>query len=96
MGVRVSSGPLKIKQHNHGVKFKVEVLKPRKRSKTWGDVDPATGNVTGAYGNEIGIDEKDSEITEANGYTNIVTLPPGMSPMAYILMREKQIENESK
>ena len=77
-----------------GVKFKVEVLKPRKRSKSWGDIDPATGNVTGAYGNEIGIDEKNSKITEENGYTNIVILPEGVSPGAYIEMRQKQIENE--
>ena len=76
------------------VKFKVEVLKPRVRSKTWGDVDPATGTVTGSYGEEIGIEEKDSEITEENGYTNIVTLPAGMSPMAYIEMREKQLREK--
>lgn len=78
-----------------GVKFKVEVLKPRKRSKSWGDVDPATGKTTGSYGSEIGIDEEDSEITEKNGYTNIVTLPVGVSPMAYIEMRQKEIENEN-
>lgn len=74
-----------------GVKFKVEVLKPRNRTKQWGDVNPATGQVEGSYGEEIGIDEKDSQITEENGYTNIVILPPGMSPGAYIEMREKQI-----
>ena len=86
--------PLIIKNTYHGIKFKVEVLKPRKRSKSWGDVDPATGKVNGSYGNEIGIDEKDSEITEENGYTNIITLPAGVSPMAYIEMRQRQIKNE--
>ena len=76
------------------VKFKVEVLKPRQRSESWGDINPATGKVEGSYGEEIGIDEKDSQITEANGYTNIITLPAGMSPMAYIAMRQKQIKEE--
>ena len=77
-----------------GVKFKVEVIKPRNRGKGWGDVNPATGKVEGNYGSEIGIDEKDSQITEANGYKNIVTLPAGVSPMAYIEMRQKQIADE--
>jgi len=76
------------------VKFRVEVLKPRQRSKTWGDVDPASGNVTGSYGNEIGIDEKNSQITKENGYTNIVVLPAGVSPQAYIDMRNKQIKSK--
>ena len=76
------------------VKFKVEVLKPRNRSKSWGDVNPATGKVEGSYGSEIGIDEKDSQITEENGYKNIVILPAGVSPMAYIEMRQKQINKE--
>ena len=78
-----------------GVKFKVEVIEPRNRTKEWGDVDPATGKVTGSYGESIGIQAEDSKITEANGYTNIVTLPKGCSPMAYIAMREKQIEMEN-
>lgn len=54
---------------NYGVKFKVEVLKPRRRrSKSWGDYNPATGKVEGVYGSDIGIDEKDSEITKENRY----------------------------
>lgn len=77
------------------VKFKVEVIEPRQRTKDWGDIDPATGKTTGSYGQKIGINAEDSEITEENGYKNIVTLPAGVSPMAYIEMREKQIANES-
>lgn len=76
------------------VRFRVEVMKPRVRSKTWGDVNPATGNVEGSYGSCIGIEESESQITEANGYTNIVTLPPGVSPGAYIEMREKQLKSK--
>lgn len=78
------------------VKFKVEVIEPRNRTKQWGDVDPATRKVTGAYGESIGIQEEDSQITEENGYKNIVTLPKGCSPMAYIQMREKQIAEENE
>ena len=77
-------------------KFKVEVIEPRQRTKDWGDIDPATGKTTGSYGSKIGIDAKDSEITEENGFKNIVTLKPGVSPMAYIEMREKQIKEENK
>tara|TARA_R110000851_G_scaffold71614_3_gene159200 strand:+ start:2986 stop:3276 length:291 start_codon:yes stop_codon:yes gene_type:complete len=92
--VQFPSSPLTIKYFNNGVIFRVEVLKPRTRSKSWGDVDPATGKTTGSYGNEIGIEEKDSKITKENGYINIVTLPAGCSPGAYIEMRQKQIKNE--
>lgn len=82
------------------VKFTVEVIdntmgKGRKR---WGDVNPATGKVEGDYGSKHtgAIHENDSIITEANGYTNIVTLPMGCSPDAYISMRMKQIERENQ
>lgn len=75
------------------VKFKVEVIEPRQRSRSWGDVDPATGKVTGSYGSSIGIQENESEITEENGYTNIVTLPPGVSPLGYIEMRMNELKN---
>tara|TARA_R110000772_G_scaffold17946_3_gene50013 strand:+ start:153673 stop:153924 length:252 start_codon:yes stop_codon:yes gene_type:complete len=77
------------------VKFTVEVIEPRIRPKGWGDIDPATGQVTGTYGKAIGIQEHESEITEENGYTNIITLPPGMSPEGYIDMRIKEINKEN-
>ena len=52
----------------------------------WGDLNPATGRVEGKYGKKHrgSIDAKDSMITEGNGFTNIVTLEPGTSPLAYI------------
>lgn len=77
-----------------GVKFRVEVIKPRVRPRAWGDINPATKNVSFVAGESIGIDEKDSQITEENGFKNIVTLPPGMSPMAYIEMREKELSKQ--
>lgn len=56
----------------------------------WGSIDPAAG-AKGKLMHKKGdgkyrgsIDAQDSLITEANDFKNIVTLEPGMSPMAYI------------
>lgn len=78
------------------VKFTVEVVKNRNRTPTWADYNPATGKMEGKFGNDIGVEEKDSMITKENGYTNIVTLPPGTSPEGYIDQRMKEIEKENK
>ena len=52
----------------------------------WGDFDPVTKKFTGNYGQKYrgSIDEKDSIISEENGFTNIVTLKAGESPQSYI------------
>ncbi|MGZ8924608.1 MAG: hypothetical protein ACXW2E_01870 [Nitrososphaeraceae archaeon] len=53
----------------------------------WGSIDPATKtlvNKKGAGKYRGSIDEKDSLITEENGFQNIVILEPGISPAAYI------------
>lgn len=52
----------------------------------WGDINPATKVIEGNYGDKYrgSIDEKDSIITEENGYKNIVTLGEGESPDSYI------------
>lgn len=57
-----------------------------KGKERWGDIDPATKKLTGNYdGKYVGsIHEDESIITEENGFKNIVTLPPGTSPMGYI------------
>lgn len=54
----------------------------------WGDVDPATKETTGSYGQKYrgSIDEKDSLITKENGFKNIIVLDKGTSPLAYIDM----------
>lgn len=59
----------------------------------WGDINPATKKVEGNYGEKYrgSIDEKDSIITEENGFKNIVTLKPGESPDSYI---QKLLRNE--
>lgn len=52
----------------------------------WGDIDPASKTIQGNYGNKsVGsVTEKDSIVTEENGFKNIVTLKPGQSPDAFI------------
>lgn len=61
------------------------------RPPEWGDVDPATKNLTGRYhGKTPGACRPDqSVVTEENGFQNIETLPPGASPMEAIRRREK-------
>jgi hypothetical protein len=52
----------------------------------WGDINPATKEIEGDYGDKYrgSIDENESIITEENGYKNIVDLKPGESPDSYI------------
>lgn len=53
----------------------------------WGSVDQSTGkmNVKKGWKKNKGSTEKDeSLITEENGFENITTLKPGMSPLQYI------------
>ena len=52
----------------------------------WGDVNPATGKVEGAYGTKYkgGIKEKESLITPTNGFKNITYAGLGSSPFSEI------------
>lgn len=63
-------------------------------SSGWGDVDPATKKHTGSYGDKyIGcINEKDSLITEKNGFKNIQLLGEGVSPLSEIYKRDLEYE----
>ena len=67
-----------------GHKYYVEPLDGKKVK--WGDLNPATGKVEGSYGSKYkgSINEKDSLITEENGFKNIKYLKPGQSPDKYI------------
>jgi hypothetical protein len=59
----------------------------------WGSIDPASGdlmNKKGAGKYRGAIDEKDSMITEANGFTNIKMLDAGTSPMHAIQVLDAQ------
>ncbi len=56
-------------------------------SEDWGSVDPATGEFMNKKGWKKytgGIKEKDSIITEENGFKNITYIPAGESPLDYI------------
>lgn len=57
----------------------------------WGDLNPATKKIEGDYGSKHkgAVTEKESFITTENGFENIVTLPPGFSPLEYIEKLEK-------
>lgn len=57
----------------------------------WGSVDPANSGASGKLMHKKGdgkyrgsVDEKDSLITEDNGFQNVITLDKGTSPLAYI------------
>lgn len=62
----------------------------------WGSIDPSAGpngklmhkKGDGKYRGSV--DAEDSLITEENGFRNIVTLDPGISPHAYIDMLDAQ------
>ena len=49
----------------------------------WGDVNPATGKIEGSYGqkNKGGSKEKESKITNENGFINIFYAGVGTSPL---------------
>lgn len=65
-----NTGRYIIKDIDSGKLFFVEPIGFTKTN--WGDIDPATNKVTGSYGRYRGsVNEKDSLITEENGFTNI-------------------------
>lgn len=52
----------------------------------WGDIDPATKEINGSYGEKYKgcVDFSESIITKENGFKNIIDLPSGVSPDSYI------------
>ena len=60
----------------------------------WGDLNPATKKIEGDYGTKHrgAVSEKDSMITKENGFENITTLEPGVSPIDYINRIDKEYE----
>ena len=80
-----------------GKKYFVEVI-GTPRAADWGDIDPATGKITGSYGEKYDgcIPEKESLITEENGFDKITTLNPGVSTFDEIERRDKVYEAEMK
>lgn len=66
-----------------GRKFMVEEIGDPHVS--WGNVIPGANKMESVYAKmDDVITEKDSQITQENGYKNIVILNPGTSPLGYI------------
>jgi len=84
MGSTAETGRYMVIDQATGRKFLVEPIGDPHT--VWGDINPATKKVEGDYGdkNKGSIDEKESIITEENGFKNIKTLKVGESPMTYI------------
>lgn len=57
-----------------GKKYFVEYIEPRNFRTSWGDVNPATGNLEGNYGSKFkgSIKASESVITKENGFDKIV------------------------
>ena len=91
------TGRFIVKSKVTGKKYFVEVI-GNTHSADWGDLDPATKKMTGSYGERYDgcVSEKDSLITEENGFEKITTLPPGVSPFDEIDRRDKEYEAEMK
>ncbi len=64
-----------------GITYFVEPLDGGEK-KVWGDMDPASKDTTGSYGQKYkgSIRKEESLITEENGFKNIEILSPGISP----------------
>ena len=87
------TGRFIVKSAVTGKTYFVEPIDDGQRTE-WGDINPATKKVEGDYGvkHRGAIDEKDSMITEENGFENIVMLEPGVSPLDYINRIDKEYE----
>ena len=67
------------------VKYIVEPIE-HVRPRAWGDLDPSGQKLlSGGYGKKQGaVKPEQSVVTEENGFENVIELPAGASPMAYI------------
>jgi hypothetical protein len=81
-----------------GKTWYVEPIDNTPHRKIWGDINPATKELEGGYGNKYkgSVIDEESLITKENGFDKIYNLPAGTSPTAYIDMLDKQYEEELK
>ena len=88
------TGRFIVKSKRTGKEYYVEPLDNGLRSE-WGDLNPATKKLEGEYGTKYkgSISEKESLITKENGFNNIITLPPGISPLEYIDKVDQKYES---
>lgn len=91
------TGRFIVKSKATGKRYFVEVI-GNTHAAEWGDIDPATKKMTGSYGEKYEgcIAEKDTLITEGNGFENITTLPAGVSPFDEIERRDREYEKTMK
>ena len=83
------TGRFLMKSRITGITYFVEPIYNGKSEK-WGDLDPATGKLTGNYGSKYtgAVTKKESLITEENGFVNIGYFKG--SPLGAIEMRDKE------
>lgn len=88
------TGRFIVKSKRTGKEYYVEPLDNGLRSE-WGDLNPATKKLEGEYGTKYkgSVSEKESLITKENGFNNIITLPPGVSPLEYIDKMDQKYES---
>lgn len=75
------TGRFIVYSYKTGISYYVEPLDGGER-RGFGDVNPATGKVEGAYGEKYkgSVHPRESLITKENGFENIQVLPAGTSP----------------
>lgn len=83
------TGRFIVYSYRTGVRYFVEPIDNRERTDwtNWGSIDPSTGTLVNKPGFRKyhgAINEKDSLITEENGFTQIKMCEPGLSPHAWI------------
>jgi len=83
--VNKDAGRFIVHSYRTGRKYFVEPIE-NEHTPIWGDVNPATGKIEGAYGmkHRGGIKEKESLITKENGFSKIHYAGVGSSPLSYI------------
>ena len=91
------TGRFIVKSKVTGKRYFVEVIGNAHPS-DWGDLDPSTKKMSGSYGEryEGCVAEKESLITEENGFEKITTLPKGVSPLDEIERRDREYEAAMK
>jgi hypothetical protein len=91
------TGRFIVKSKITGKKYFVEAI-GNTHAADWGDLDPATKKMTGSYGEryEGCVTEKESLITEENGFDKITTLPAGVSPLSEIDRIDREYEIKMK
>lgn len=88
-----TTGRFIVKSLTTGKKYYIEPI-GNGRPADWGDINPATKEVEGNYGQKYTgcVSEKESLITPENGFRLIETLEAGMSPLSVVYQRDLEYE----